>query len=68
MNIFMFSHACILSHHPYHQIIYVMYDMMHDEIINIMGWLRSVGSFKLTVHFAKETYNRDDILQKRPKI
>ena len=33
-----------------------------------MGWLRLVGSFKLCVSFAKEPYNRDDILQKRPII
>ena len=33
-----------------------------------MGWLRLVGSLKLQVSFAKETYKRDDILQKRPII
>ena len=33
-----------------------------------MGWLRLVGSSKLMVSFAKETYKRDDILQKRPRI
>jgi len=31
-----------------------------------MGWLRLVGSSELEVSFAKETYERDDILQKRP--
>ena len=31
-------------------------------------WLRLVGSLKLQVSFAKETYKRDDILQKRPII
>ena len=31
-----------------------------------MGWLRSVGSLKLQVSFAKEPYKRDDILQERP--
>ena len=30
-----------------------------------MGWLRLVGSIKLQVSFAKETYKRDYILQKR---
>ena len=30
-----------------------------------MGWLRLVGSLKWQVSFAKETYKRDDILQKR---
>ena len=33
-----------------------------------MGWLRLVGSLKSKVSFAKETYKRDDILQKRPII
>jgi len=33
-----------------------------------MGWLQLVGSIKLYVSFAKETYKRDDILQKRPII
>ena len=33
-----------------------------------MGWLRLVGSLKSWVSFAKETYKRDCILQKRPII
>ena len=33
-----------------------------------MGWLRSGGSSKLHVSFAKEPYEKDDILQKRPMI
>jgi len=33
-----------------------------------MGWLHVVGSLKLQVSFAKEPYERDDILQKRPII
>ena len=33
-----------------------------------MGWPRLVRSWKLQVSFAKETYKRDDILQKRPMI
>ena len=33
-----------------------------------MGWLWLVGSSKQQVSFAKETYKRDDILQKRPMI
>jgi len=33
-----------------------------------MGWLRLVGSLKLQVSFAKESYKRDHILQKRPMI
>jgi len=33
-----------------------------------MGWLRLAGSLKLWVSSAKEPYERDDILQKRPVI
>jgi len=33
-----------------------------------MGWLRLVGSLKLQVSFAKEPYEREYILQKRPII
>jgi len=33
-----------------------------------MVWLCLVGSIKLQVSFDKETYKRDDILQKRPII
>ena len=33
-----------------------------------MGWLWLVGWIKLQVSFAKETYKRDAILQKRPII
>jgi len=33
-----------------------------------MGWLWFVGSIKLQVPFAKEPYERDNILQKRPII
>jgi len=33
-----------------------------------MGWLRLVGSIKLLVFFAKESYKRDYTLQKRPII
>jgi len=38
------------------------------DLLAAMGWLRSVGSLKLYVSFAKEPYKRDDILQKRPMI
>ena len=31
-----------------------------------MGWLRLAGSLKSYVSFAREPYERDDILQKRP--
>jgi len=33
-----------------------------------MGWLQGVGSIKLQVSFAKEPYERDYTLQKRPII
>ena len=33
-----------------------------------IGWLRLVGSIKLSVSFAKEPYKRDYILQKIPVI
>jgi len=31
-----------------------------------VGWLLFVGFLELQVSFAKDTYKRDDILQKRP--
>jgi len=40
--------------------------ILRDKVI--MGWLRSVGSLKLQVSFAKEPYKKDYILQKRPII
>jgi len=40
----------------------------HIPINMYMEWLRSVGSLKLYVPFAKKPYKRDDILQKRPII
>jgi len=33
-----------------------------------MGWLQVVGSLDLQVSFAKEPYERDYILQKRPSV
>jgi len=39
----------------------------HDNIVD-MGWLRLVGSLKLQVSFAKQSYKREDILQKKPII
>jgi len=43
-----------------------------DELLPVvdigMGWLHVVSSIKLQVSFAKEPYERDDILQKRPII
>jgi len=41
---------------------------VHSSYILHMGWLWLVGSIQLQVSFAKETYDRDDSLQKRPII
>ena len=38
----------------------------HLHAFVLIGWLRLVGSLKLQVSFAKEPYQRDNILQKRP--
>jgi len=40
----------------------------HFTAQNTMEWLRLVGSLKLQDSFAKEPYERDYILQKRPII
>ena len=52
-----------------------MCDMTHSREMSFcahadqyMGWLRLVGFLKLYFYFAKETYKRDDILQKRLMI
>jgi len=42
-------------------------DILHTNK-HTMGWLRLVGSLKLQVSFAKEPYQRDYILQKKPMI
>ena len=44
--------------------------MSHADMwtTHIIGWLRLVGSLKLQVSFAEESYKRDYILQKRPMI
>jgi len=39
-----------------------------ERAVYTMGWLWLVGSIKLQVSFAKETYKRDNVLQKRPII
>ena len=67
----MFRHVCV----SYMQsgFIYVpvhapAFYTMHTLEYHTMGWLRIVGSFKLYVTFAKETYKRDYILQRRPIV
>jgi len=42
-------------------IVYTIHVIWHLGCIH-MGWLRLVGSLKLQVSFAKETYQRDGIL------
>jgi len=42
------------------------YYSMMSFFFSDMGWLRLVGSLKVKVSFAKEPYERDDILQMRP--
>jgi len=44
------------------------HELLEPRVLSIVGWLRVVGSFKLWVSFAKEPYERDDILQKRRVI
>jgi len=39
---------------------------LSQHTLRVMGWLRLVGSLKLQASFAKEPYQKDDILQKRP--
>jgi len=54
---------------------YLMYFTSHHVLVVFyftsypdMGWLHVVDSFKSYVSLAKEPYERDDILQKRPEI
>ena len=54
-----------LPHLPYSIFRRVSLSLSHTHS---MRWLRLVGSLKLHVSFAKESYKRDDILQKRPRI
>ena len=62
-------HSCyVISHrtHISHQ--WVGPRTHIDATHYVMGWLWLVGSIKSWVSFAKETYKRDSILQKRPII
>jgi len=58
------THTHAHTHTHTHTHCYVWYESYLDDMHHIR-WLRSVGSFKLYVSFAKDTYKRDDILQKR---
>jgi len=48
--------------------VYAKYTYIICVCVYGMGWLWLVGWIKLQVSFAKETYKRDAILQKRPII
>ena len=54
---------CVNTYIPAYVHVYV-----ESACASAMEWLRSVGSLKLYVSFAKAPYKRDDILQKRPVI
>ena len=74
--IYVYTHA--QSHTPAHthkqetyraQIrLYKAFVRLYRTHLADLGWLRSVGSIKLQVSFAKEPYKRANILQKRPII
>jgi len=54
------------------RILFARTDVMHGPRSNSplhfdMGWLWLVGSIKSWVSFAKESYKRDNILQKKPR-
>ena len=51
-----------------HRCVYTIQNIHIQSAYAHMGWLQLVGSIKFEVSFAKETYKRDDILQKRPII
>jgi len=48
--------------------VYIWLHIIYVCLYTCTGWLWLVGSIKLSVSFAKETYKRDAILQKRPII
>jgi len=53
---------------PTHPVTEIFINISVTLYIIHMGWPRLVGAFKLQVSFAKELYNWDDILQKRPIV
>ena len=61
------THMILYSNHVYSNHVYS--NRVYSNRANAsMGWLWLVGWIKLQVSFAKETYKRDNILQKRPII
>jgi len=68
VHTYMYKYICNshLNHTP-KSFMYI-YRTHNAVMYTYMGWLRLVGSIQLQVSFAKEPYQRDDILQKRPII
>jgi len=60
------THSRLLAHFFDTTNLICMYILVERYIYT--RWLRSIGSLKLQVSFAKEPYKRDDFLQKRPII
>jgi len=68
---FAWEFVCVCTGHKYIHIFLLFTNVCEYSAVSIqvsMGWLRLVGSLKLQVSFAKESYKRDDILQMRPII
>jgi len=78
MYVYSYMYICIFIHLKYtlarnNSYLFIqMYMYIHTSEVpgryTDMGWLRLAGSLKLQVSFAKEPYETDDILQKRPII
>jgi len=78
------THPCDMTYSEWVDLIITYFHLWHDSCRTwdmthsswvicqgtsmTMGWLHVAGSLKLQVSFAKEPYERDDILQKRPII
>jgi len=60
LHIYIYVYMCIY--------VYIYIFARHWCSMHGMGWLRLVGWIKLNVSFAKEPYNSDYVLQKRPTI
>jgi len=60
MYTYLCMYICVIIRNVYIQAV--------SESTCMMGWLRLVGFLKLYVSLAKEPYQRDNILQRRPMI
>jgi len=72
---YIYTHACTLAVSCPHVLAFLMLHRVSGIRAGQSGvaeistwWLRLVGSLNSSVSFAKESYERDDILQKRPMI